>query len=136
MAQPSKFTADRRALILVSKSFGCSDETAAWNAGIDKGTLSRWLDRAEHAAEGSTWRTFWIEYHQTTAKVRMTAAERALQAAADNPAMAVKVASLLEPAFRPEQQLAPPPVQQVVIRLELPTMPSRGSSTIQQLPAG
>jgi len=134
--QPSKFTAERRAMVMAAKRFGCSDETAAWHAGLNKSTLSRWLDRAERAAEGSTWHDFWVDYCRVIANVRMTAAGRALQAAADNPAMAVKVASLLEPAFRPEP---PAPletqVQRVVVRLELPSMPHRGSSTIQQLDA-
>ena len=139
MAQPSKFTADRRALILAALHVGCSDETAAWHAGVNKSTLSRWLERAEHAADGGTWNEFWLRVCEAKAGSRLSVVGAAFKAAVSpdrDGTLAWKMAQRMEPAFRPIET-EPRPIGPTVIVLELPSMPKRPSSTtIQQLPAG
>jgi len=108
-------------------------------SGVDKSTLSRWLERAEHAAEGGTWNEFWLRVCEAKAGSRLSVVGAAFKAAVSQDrdgTLAWKMAQRMEPAFRPIET-EPRPIGPTVIVLELPSMPKRPSSTtIQQLPAG
>jgi transposase-like protein len=58
MPTPSRFTAERREIILEALRRGNSLSTAAAMARVDKSTLSRWLKRGREAHECSRFRRF------------------------------------------------------------------------------
>jgi hypothetical protein len=115
MPQPSKFTTERKALIVEALRLGVSDATAAMHAGIDRATLSRWLARAEKAAQGGAWHEFWLTTCEAKASARLALARSAFRAAMDDGALAWKMVSRLEPAFRVE---APEPRLPMTVQLE------------------
>jgi transposase-like protein len=58
MAAHSKFTAERRQIIVEHLAAGFSRRGAARAAGIDHETLSRWIKRGEKGAPGGRWAEF------------------------------------------------------------------------------
>jgi transposase-like protein len=55
----SKFTADRRQIILEHLSAGCSRRQAAAAAGVDHQTLSRWIERGRTGSPTGRWNEFY-----------------------------------------------------------------------------
>jgi DNA invertase Pin-like site-specific DNA recombinase len=58
VAAQSKFTAERRQIIVEHLAAGFSRRGAARAAQIDHETLSRWLKRGAKGAPDGRWRTF------------------------------------------------------------------------------
>jgi hypothetical protein len=61
MPTRSKFTADRRHLILELLRAGASRREAARMAGLDHSTLIKWIRRGRKAAPGGRWREFYLD---------------------------------------------------------------------------
>ena len=55
MPAPSKFTPTIRAAIIESLELGNYQEVAAAQAGINRGTLHKWLTRGRQEGEGEYW---------------------------------------------------------------------------------
>lgn len=128
MPTPTKFTAANRQKILEALQVGASRNVAAAVAGIDAGTLSRWLDKGKSASAESNWARFLAEVTQAEAQPKMRALGVIYRAMEDRPDLAWKFIERRVDGFAPPMPNATPPAQPVRIQLTLHdgSLPSLG----------
>ncbi len=73
MPRVTKFSAERRQKILEALQIGLSRRTAAALAGIDHGTLTRWIEKGRTAEEGTMWAAFYLQVLEAEAEPRVRA---------------------------------------------------------------
>ena len=135
----SKFTAENRDLLTRYLQQGNTQETACRMVGIHKSQLYRWLNRGENAREGTAFRDFYDAMQRAEGEAETRAQLYVQQGMKNDPKW---TAWYLE-RRHPEQwgkrmwvERNAEPIGPIVVKLELPSMPSRPRSTIEQLPAG
>lgn len=120
MPTPSKFTEPVRRKILQALQVGASLETAAAVAVIGDRTLRRWLEQGQKAAEGSSYRKFYLAAQEAQAHPRVRALGIVYEAMADKPELAKWYLERREHGFAPPMpHAAAPPAGPVVIQLSL-----------------
>jgi transposase-like protein len=126
MAMPSKFTAERKEIILNALRIGAPLKDAAEWAGIDPSQLTRWIQRGEKAAEGTSWRNFHDEVRVAQAEPKMKAlgiVNREMENKAD---LAWKFVERRVKGYAPPAPIAPPaPKSATVISLSFAGVPAR-----------
>jgi len=135
----SKFTVENREALARYLQQGNTQETACRMVGIHKSQLYRWLNRGENAREGTAFRDFYDAMQRAEGEAETRAQLYVQQGMKNDPKW---TAWYLE-RRHPEQwgkrmwvERKAEPMGPIVVKLELPSMPSRPSSTIEQLPAG
>ncbi len=73
MPRVTKFSAERRKKILEALQIGLSRRTAGALAGIDHGTLTRWIEKGRTAEEGTMWAAFYLQVLEAEAEPRARA---------------------------------------------------------------
>ncbi|MES2211017.1 MAG: transposase [Chloroflexota bacterium] len=101
MAGRSKFTAERRAVIIRALENGSSYRAAAGVAGIDESSLRDWLARGREAGESSSYREFAEQVRQAEAGVASLVAKVIVDAAKDDPKWAAWYLERRDSAFSP-----------------------------------
>ncbi|MDP9329995.1 MAG: hypothetical protein M3P11_05055 [Actinomycetota bacterium] len=86
----SKFTSERRSLILEILGAGGSRRAAAARAGIDHATLGRWLERGRKGAPGGRWHTFANDVAQAETHPAMRALREQYDKLSDSPMAAFR----------------------------------------------
>jgi transposase-like protein len=118
---PSKFTVDIRQRIIDALSEGHSHETAALLAGIQPGTLSKWLTRGRESDKDSIYRRFAEDCAVAEGANRGRCLHILNKAMVDQPKWAAWFLERRDPAFAPPtQRPTERQVQPVVIALQLP----------------
>jgi hypothetical protein len=119
MPTPSKFTADRRKLLIEGAELGLSRQSNSIHAGIEDATLRRWLERGRIAPEGSAFKRFREEFLAAEVAPRKKALAIVSEAWPDKPDLAWKFIERREPGYAPPMPNAPVHQGPVVIELKL-----------------
>lgn len=101
MPAQSRFTADRRKVIVDTLKMGASRRTAAAMARIGESTLRRWLEKGENAPQGSQFAQFYEDVAQAEAEPNVRALAVVGNAMLDKPDIAFKWLERREPGFAP-----------------------------------
>lgn len=101
MPARSKFTEEAREKILQALSIGSSRRTAAAIAGVDPGTLTRWIERGKTATRGTRWKEFYSAVEEAEAAPRVRALGVIYKEMPDRPDLAWKFLERREPGYAP-----------------------------------
>jgi len=140
MPTRSKFTSERREIIVEALRRGNSRRVAAALAGIDHRQIARWFRRGQDAPAGSTWRDFAeaVEHAEAVAADEMMEIIRRDAVTERNAKSAMWWLERRDPAFRGKAEDTSP-VQDgpVVIQMQFPTRGELGDhSSLHPVPDG
>lgn len=137
MPTPSKFTADRRQVIVEARRLGASLRTCARQAGITHTTLERWLEKGETAPEGSRYREFWTQYEAADADASLHYLRIVHESAIDKPDLAMRWLERREDGYEPPStRHAPAVAQPLVVHLTFhdgDPVPEFGDATVVEI---
>ncbi len=104
----SKFTAARRADIIRGLRLGAPQSVAAQLAGVDKATMTRWMQAGEKAKPGTASRQFFEDVQRAKAEPQMRALEIVHDAMVDKPELAKWYVERQVAGYAPPQPNAHP----------------------------
>lgn len=118
MPTQSKFTEPVKKRILEYLRLGASRQTAAHASGVNKGTLTRWMQDGETSARGSAKRKFYEDVLGAESEGNIKALRIVSLEMENDPKLAWRYLERREPGYAPPMPQSPSvPIGPVVVQL-------------------